>query len=53
MTDRYLDDLTVGESWTSEPFTMTEAEIIAFATEFDPNPCTSTRRRPRRDGSAA
>ena len=38
MTDRYLDDLTVGESWTSEPFTMTEAEIIAFATEFDPQP---------------
>ena len=28
MTDRYLDDLTVGESWDSEPFTMTEAEII-------------------------
>lgn len=38
MTDRYLDDLTVGESWESEPFTMTEAEIIAFATEFDPQP---------------
>jgi hypothetical protein len=38
MTDRYLDDLTVGESWDSEPFTMTEAEIIAFATEFDPQP---------------
>ena len=38
MTDRYLDDLTVGESWDSEPFTITEDEIIAFATEFDPQP---------------
>ena len=38
MTDRYLDDLSVGESWTGEPFTMTEAEIIAFATQFDPQP---------------
>ena len=36
MTDRYLDDLTVGESWGSEPFTITEAEIIAFAQQFDP-----------------
>ena len=38
MTDRYLDDLTVGESWTSEPFVLTEEEIVAFATEFDPQP---------------
>jgi acyl dehydratase len=38
MSDRYLDDLTVGESWDSEPFTITEAEIVAFATEFDPQP---------------
>ena len=38
MTDRYLDDLSVGESWTGEPFTMTEAEIVAFARQFDPQP---------------
>ncbi|HUH23412.1 MAG TPA: MaoC family dehydratase [Brevundimonas sp.] len=38
MADRYLDDLTVGESWTGAPFTMTEAEIIAFAEQFDPQP---------------
>lgn len=38
MTDRYLDDLSIGESWTGEPFTITEAEIIAFATQFDPQP---------------
>ena len=38
MADRYLDDLTVGESWEGEPFTMTEAEIIAFAEQFDPQP---------------
>ena len=38
MTDRYLDDLTVGESWEGEPFTITEAEVIAFAEQFDPQP---------------
>jgi hypothetical protein len=31
MADRYLDDLTVGESWEGQPFTITEAEVIAFA----------------------
>ena len=38
MTDRYLDDLTVGDAWTGEPFVLTEAEIVAFAREFDPQP---------------
>ena len=38
MTDRYLDDLTVGESWEGQPFTITEAEVIAFAQHFDPQP---------------
>lgn len=38
MMDRYLDNLTVGESWEGEPFTVTEAEIIAFAKQFDPQP---------------
>lgn len=38
MTDRYLDNLTVGESWEGEPFTITEAEIIAFAKQYDPQP---------------
>lgn len=38
MTDRYLDGLTVSESWEGQPFTITEAEIIAFATQFDPQP---------------
>jgi acyl dehydratase len=38
MTDRYLDDMVVGESWEGEPFTITEAEIIAFAAQFDPQP---------------
>ncbi|EJL25266.1 acyl dehydratase [Caulobacter sp. AP07] len=36
--DRYLDDLRVGEAWEGEPFTISEAEIIAFAGEFDPQP---------------
>lgn len=38
MADRYLDDLTVGESWEGEPFVITEAEVIAFAEQFDPQP---------------
>ena len=38
MTDRYLDDLMVGESWEGAPFTITEAEVIAFAQQFDPQP---------------
>lgn len=38
MTNRYLDDLTLGENWEGEPFTLTEAEIVAFAREFDPQP---------------
>jgi acyl dehydratase len=38
MTDRYLDDMVVGESWEGQPFTITEAEIIAFAAQFDPQP---------------
>lgn len=38
MTDRYFDDLTLGESWTGRPFEITEAEIIAFARQFDPQP---------------
>ena len=54
MADRYLDDLAVGESWEGSPFTITEAEIIAFcrgqlpgfktpkAVVFGPLPKTST-----------
>ena len=38
MTDRYLDDLTVGEAWTGEPFELTEVEIVDFARQFDPQP---------------
>lgn len=38
MTDRYLDDLTVGETWIGEPFSLSEAEILAFARVYDPQP---------------
>lgn len=37
MTDKiYLDDLKPGDQYTSGTYTVTEAQIIAFATEFDP-----------------
>ena len=37
-TDRYWNDLSVGESWTSAPIRLTEEEIVAFAGQFDPQP---------------
>lgn len=38
MRDRYLDDLTVGETWEGAPFEISETEILRFAAEFDPQP---------------
>ena len=35
---RYLDDFRVGQRFTTATHTMTEAEILAFAREFDPQP---------------
>ena len=35
---RYLDDFRVGQRFTTGTHTMTEAEILAFAREFDPQP---------------
>ncbi len=34
----YFDDLSVGQRFTSATLTVTEAEIKAFAAEFDPQP---------------
>jgi len=36
--DRFLEDIVVGETSVGTPIAMTEAAIIAFATEFDPQP---------------
>ena len=38
MTERYLEDLKVGDRFQSAPYTVTEEAIIRFATEFDPQP---------------
>lgn len=35
---RYLDDFQVGQRFTTGTHTMSEAEIIAFAQQFDPQP---------------
>ena len=35
---RYLDDFQVGQRFTTGTHTMSEAEIVAFAREFDPQP---------------
>jgi acyl dehydratase len=34
----YLDDFAVGQKFVSQETTVTEADIIAFATQFDPQP---------------
>ena len=35
---QYLNDLEIGQRWAGGPITLTEAEIIRFAEEFDPQP---------------
>lgn len=35
---RYLEDFAIGEIWTSPPIVVTEAEIMAFASDYDPQP---------------
>lgn len=38
MTDRYFDDFQIGERFTSGGMTITEAAIIDFARQWDPQP---------------
>jgi acyl dehydratase len=38
MDVRYFDDFTIGESFETAAYTVTAAEIIAFAKQFDPQP---------------
>ncbi|MEY2563888.1 MAG: hypothetical protein QOH88_2081 [Verrucomicrobiota bacterium] len=38
MTERYLEDLHVGDRFESDAFEVTEDGIIAFARAFDPQP---------------
>lgn len=38
MSDRYLDDLAVGDTWTGPPIVVTEADVLRFAGEYDPQP---------------
>ena len=38
MTRRFLEDLEVGEAWTSEETTIDAQDIIDFARRFDPQP---------------
>jgi acyl dehydratase len=37
-TAAYLDDLYVGQRFTSDTYRMEEADILRFAAEFDPQP---------------
>lgn len=38
MTDRYLEDLKVGEKTKTASVTITEAEMLEFSRQFDPQP---------------
>jgi len=38
VTDRYLEDLKVGEKTRTASVTMTEAEMLHFSRQFDPQP---------------
>jgi len=38
MNERYLEDIHAGERFRSAGHTLTEAEIVRFASEFDPQP---------------
>ncbi|HEV8413920.1 MAG TPA: MaoC family dehydratase [Bryobacteraceae bacterium] len=38
MTDRYLEDLKVGEKTKTASVTITEAEMLDFSRQFDPQP---------------
>ena len=38
MTDRYLEDLKVGEKTRTASVTITEAEMLDFSRQFDPQP---------------
>ncbi len=36
--NRYWDDLSLGETWTSAPFAVSAEEIVAFGAAYDPQP---------------
>lgn len=38
MTERYFEDFSVGDRWDFGAWSLTEGEMIAFATEHDPQP---------------
>jgi acyl dehydratase len=38
MSERYFEDLRRGDRFKSETYTVSEAQIISFAREFDPQP---------------
>jgi acyl dehydratase len=38
MSERYFEDLTVGDRFKSETYKVSEEQIISFAREFDPQP---------------
>jgi len=36
--NRYLEDLVIGESWATDPVTITTEDIVGFGRRYDPQP---------------
>lgn len=49
----YLDDLYVGQKFVSDGYPLDEAQIIAYARQFDPRSFTSTPKLPSTPSSRA
>ncbi len=47
-TPRYIEDIAVGEKRTSEPYELSEADSVAFAQRYDPQPMHVDRGKRRR-----
>jgi hypothetical protein len=48
----FLEDLRVGQRFSSGEHTIDAAQIMAFAAQFDPSPFTSMAKPPRQRCSA-
>ena len=50
--DRYLEDIVVGEGWSSEPVQITADEIKAFSDLYDPQPYDAEAVEDEQDAQA-
>ena len=46
MTKQYLEDFAAGQVYRSNRLQVDKGQILAFASQFDPQPTTLMRRQP-------